>query len=37
MTKFKVGDRVGVGCFVDSCRECDSCLAGEEQYCDNPA
>lgn len=36
VTKFKVGDRVGVGCFVDSCRECEFCLAGEEQYCDNP-
>jgi uncharacterized zinc-type alcohol dehydrogenase-like protein len=31
--KFSVGDRVGVGCMVDSCRECDNCLAGEEQYC----
>ena len=28
-----VGDRVGVGCFVDSCRECDNCRAGEEQFC----
>lgn len=37
VTKFTVGDRVGgVGCFVDSCRECTQCLAGEEQYCDNP-
>ncbi|ORB65106.1 NAD(P)-dependent alcohol dehydrogenase [Mycolicibacterium tusciae] len=36
VTKFKVGDRVGVGCFVDSCRECPSCRAGEEQYCTNP-
>jgi uncharacterized zinc-type alcohol dehydrogenase-like protein len=36
VTNFKVGDRVGVGCFVDSCRECPSCLAGEEQYCTNP-
>ncbi len=36
VTKFKVGDRVGVGCFVDSCRECEYCLAGDEQYCDNP-
>ena len=36
VTKFTVGDRVGVGCFVDSCRECEFCLAGEEQYCDNP-
>jgi uncharacterized zinc-type alcohol dehydrogenase-like protein len=33
VTAFKVGDRVGVGCFVDSCRECSSCLAGEENYC----
>lgn len=31
--KFKVGDRVGVGCFVDSCRTCSSCEAGLEQYC----
>lgn len=30
---FAVGDIVGVGCLVDSCRECDSCLEGEEQYC----
>jgi len=36
VTKFQVGDRVGVGCFVDSCRECDQCRAGEEQYCTNP-
>lgn len=33
VTKFRVGDRVGVGCFVDSCRECDHCLRGLEQYC----
>ncbi|MBB2772743.1 MULTISPECIES: NAD(P)-dependent alcohol dehydrogenase [Mycolicibacterium] len=33
VTKYKVGDRVGVGCFVDSCRECDNCRAGIEQYC----
>ncbi|MFC3575965.1 NAD(P)-dependent alcohol dehydrogenase [Streptomyces yaanensis] len=33
VTKFKVGDRVGVGCMVDSCRECENCKAGEEQYC----
>jgi uncharacterized zinc-type alcohol dehydrogenase-like protein len=33
VTKYKVGDRVGVGCFVDSCRECSSCLAGQENYC----
>jgi uncharacterized zinc-type alcohol dehydrogenase-like protein len=33
VTKFKVGDRVGVGCMVNSCRECEPCLAGQEQYC----
>ncbi|MDA5286052.1 NAD(P)-dependent alcohol dehydrogenase [Streptomyces sp. Isolate_45] len=33
VTKFAVGDRVGVGCFVDSCRECEYCLRGQEQYC----
>ncbi|MDR9855204.1 NAD(P)-dependent alcohol dehydrogenase [Paenibacillus sp. VCA1] len=33
VTKFGVGDRVGVGCFVDSCGECEYCLKGEEQYC----
>ena len=32
--RFKTGDAVGVGCFVDSCRSCPQCLAGEEQYCD---
>lgn len=35
VTKFKVGDLAGVGCFVDSCRTCSSCIAGEEQYCEN--
>ncbi len=33
VTRYAVGDRVGVGCFVDSCRACVDCLAGEEQYC----
>lgn len=33
VTKFKVGDRVGVGCFVDSCGECEMCQADEEQFC----
>ncbi|GGP89644.1 NAD(P)-dependent alcohol dehydrogenase [Streptomyces roseolilacinus] len=33
VTRFRVGDRVGVGCFVDSCRECDYCRQGLEQYC----
>ena len=30
---YKVGDRVGVGCFVDSCRDCDNCSDGLHQYC----
>ena len=33
VTKHAVGDRVGVGCLVDSCRECENCKAGLEQYC----
>ncbi len=33
--QWKVGDVVGVGCFVDSCRKCAACQAGEEQYCEN--
>ncbi|MET3773786.1 NAD(P)-dependent alcohol dehydrogenase [Arthrobacter nitrophenolicus] len=33
VTKHKVGDRVGVGCMVNSCRECANCLNGDEQYC----
>ena len=33
VTTYKVGDRVGVGCFVDSCRQCDNCQAGLEQHC----
>lgn len=33
VTTFAVGDRVGVGCFVDSCGECKYCLSGEEQFC----
>lgn len=32
--KFKVGDTVGVGCMVDSCRECQYCQEGLEQYCE---
>lgn len=34
VTTFKAGDHVGVGCFVDSCRTCDMCLAGLQQYCE---
>ena len=33
--KYKVGDLVAVGCLVDSCRECDNCKEGLEQYCSN--
>jgi uncharacterized zinc-type alcohol dehydrogenase-like protein len=36
VTKFKVGDIAGVGCFVDSCRNCDECKDGVEQYCSGP-
>lgn len=31
--RFKAGDRAGVGCFVDSCRRCENCRRGEENYC----
>jgi uncharacterized zinc-type alcohol dehydrogenase-like protein len=34
VTRHAVGDRVGVGCFVDSCRECGPCRAGTEQHCE---
>lgn len=35
VSKFKVGDIVGVGCLVDSCHHCHSCEEGLEQYCEN--
>ncbi|NEX92776.1 NAD(P)-dependent alcohol dehydrogenase [Caulobacter sp. 17J65-9] len=35
VTRFRPGDRVGVGCMVDSCRHCDECAEGLEQYCDH--
>jgi len=35
VTKYKVGDLVGVGCISDSCMNCDNCLASEEHCCDN--
>ncbi len=35
VTKYKVGDLVGVGCMVDSCRTCASCADNLEQYCEN--
>jgi uncharacterized zinc-type alcohol dehydrogenase-like protein len=37
VSKFKVGDLAGVGCLVDSCRECSNCQKGWEQYCTNGA
>src|SRR3954471_15001099 len=33
VTRFKVGDLAAVGCLVDSCRTCEHCRAGLEQYC----
>ncbi|MGH9948681.1 MAG: NAD(P)-dependent alcohol dehydrogenase, partial [Pyrinomonadaceae bacterium] len=33
VTKFKVGDVAGIGCFIDSCRECANCKNGQEQFC----
>jgi uncharacterized zinc-type alcohol dehydrogenase-like protein len=35
VSRFKVGDAVGVGCMVDSCQHCDPCKNGLEQFCDN--
>ena len=36
VTKFKVGDIVGVGCMIDSCQHCSACKEGEEQFCEHP-
>jgi uncharacterized zinc-type alcohol dehydrogenase-like protein len=36
VTKYKVGDRVGVGCMVDSCGTCEHCKNGQEMFCDTP-
>ena len=36
VTAHKVGDLVGVGCMVDSCRACEPCREGEENYCEGP-
>jgi uncharacterized zinc-type alcohol dehydrogenase-like protein len=33
VTRYQIGDRVGIGCFVDSCRDCDNCRGGMEQHC----
>ena len=35
VTKFKVGDHIGIGVFVDSCRNCEQCQKGLQQYCEN--
>ncbi|MFF5289403.1 NAD(P)-dependent alcohol dehydrogenase [Paractinoplanes globisporus] len=35
VSRHAVGDRVGVGCMVNSCRDCENCKAGHEQYCTN--
>jgi uncharacterized zinc-type alcohol dehydrogenase-like protein len=35
VTRFKVGDKVGVGCLVNSCGTCESCKEGLQQYCEN--
>ena len=34
VSKFKIGDRIGVGVFIDSCRECQPCKSGLQQYCE---
>jgi uncharacterized zinc-type alcohol dehydrogenase-like protein len=34
VTKFKIGDKAGVGCMVDSCMQCESCKKGEEHHCE---
>ncbi|MDR0704458.1 MAG: alcohol dehydrogenase catalytic domain-containing protein [Planctomycetaceae bacterium] len=34
VTKFKIGDYAGVGCMVNACRQCNSCSAGKEQFCE---
>jgi len=36
VTRHKVGDLVGVGCMIDSCRKCEPCTEGEEHYCQGP-
>ncbi len=36
VSRHKVGDMVGVGCMIDSCRECEPCHAHEENYCEGP-
>ncbi len=35
VTKYSIGDRVGVGVYIDSCRTCENCVSGQQQYCLN--
>lgn len=35
VTKFSIGQRIGIGVFIDSCRTCSACLSGLQQYCEN--
>lgn len=37
VTQYQVGDRVGVGCLVDACHECEQCKNGQEQFCERGA
>jgi uncharacterized zinc-type alcohol dehydrogenase-like protein len=36
VTRHQVGDLVGVGCMIDSCRQCEPCTAGDQNYCEGP-
>lgn len=36
VSKFEVGQSAGVGCFTDSCRKCEECKSGDENYCSGP-
>ncbi|RAK57275.1 NAD(P)-dependent alcohol dehydrogenase [Phenylobacterium deserti] len=36
VSRYKEGDLVGVGCMIDSCRQCDACRSGEQNYCQGP-
>jgi uncharacterized zinc-type alcohol dehydrogenase-like protein len=36
VTRHRVGDMVGVGCMIDSCRQCEACAAGDQNYCEGP-
>jgi uncharacterized zinc-type alcohol dehydrogenase-like protein len=36
VSRHAVGDLVGVGCMIDSCRRCEPCQSGDENYCEGP-